>query len=397
MRVAHVIDYFQPQLGYQETYLALEQQRLGHQVVVFTSDRYRAILFRGNPLLQVEGTRIRGTGEFEEKGIVVRRFSVLAEGAGRVWMRGLITSLREFSPDAIHVHGVTTLTAIRIALAHLRHPELRQSVLVIDDHMYEAVSLRKLRWFYPLFRGFFMPWIRRSADHLVAVSEDTKKFMIEHYGLSPSEVQVIRLGVDEKRFRPNRAARKSIRSTLGLPDEAVVIIYTGKVIPRKQVDVLLQAIGLLAKDFPMLRLLVVGYAEPDYLSRLKALALKLGIADRIIWHEAVSQFDLPAYFVTADIAVWPAEHSISFLEAMSCGLPLIVGNAPKSSEEVQYNNGLMFSMGDPKDLAEKIRKLLELPEVRISMGRASRVAIERYYSWHDIAVQFLKLYHFRYQ
>jgi glycosyltransferase involved in cell wall biosynthesis len=287
---------------------------------------------------------------------------------------------------------VTTFTAIRIAQAHLRHPQLRLSTLVIDDHMSEAVSLRKVRWFYPAFRSVLMPVIRRSADSLVAVSDDTKSFMMRHYGLNANEIKVIRLGVDEKRFRPDPVARKSVRQSLLIPDDAVLVIYTGKIIPRKQVDILLKAIGMLAEDFPPLQLLVVGYAEPDYLARLKVLADELKIGNRIFWHGAVTQTELPAYFAAADIAVWPAEHSISFLEAMASGLPLVVANTPKSGEEVRYENGFIFQEGNIDDITSKLKVLISSSQLRESMGMASREAVEQHYSWHKIATQFLYLY-----
>lgn len=54
MKIVHVIDYFQPRLGYQETFLAKEHPKLGHEVYVVTSDRYNPIIFEGDAARQVE-------------------------------------------------------------------------------------------------------------------------------------------------------------------------------------------------------------------------------------------------------------------------------------------------------------------------------------------------------
>lgn len=392
MRIAHVIDYFQPQLGYQETYLAREQLRAGHQVRVFTSDRYRDVFFQGGALRSVLGNRQRPAGRGLESGIPVDRLTVRWEVAGRVWLNNLERKLADFQPDAIHVHGATTAIAPRVALAHLRSPALRKATLVVDDHMSAAVSTRRVRALYPLFRAVLIPIIRRSVDSFVAVSEDTRDFMVAHYGLNADEISVIRLGVDHEKFRPDVLARAEVRKELDIPDSAVVCIYTGKIMPRKQVSVLIDAIGTLASKHPNLRLLILGYADQEYLATLKAKVDALEIADKVYWHDAVSQDQLPRYFAAADIAVWPAEHSISFLEAMACGLPLLVGDAPKCAEEVAYGNGVIFPVGDRHGLATALDQLLESPELRIRMGKASRQAIERLYTWTAISQQFIECY-----
>lgn len=76
MKIAHVIDYFQPQFGYQETYLARQQLAEGHDVCVFTSERFRPIFYNGGGAQNVLGERIQRSGNFVEEGIRVCRLDV---------------------------------------------------------------------------------------------------------------------------------------------------------------------------------------------------------------------------------------------------------------------------------------------------------------------------------
>ena len=79
MKIIHIIDYFQPRLGYQEVFLAREHARLGHDVYVVTSDRYNPTVYSGNAAETVMGKRIAGSGFSDEEGIRVWRLKTLFE------------------------------------------------------------------------------------------------------------------------------------------------------------------------------------------------------------------------------------------------------------------------------------------------------------------------------
>ncbi len=87
MRIVHVIEYFQPKLGYQETFLARAHAQLGHDVCVVTSDRYSPQVYTQNRA--VLGRRVVGTGTFDEEGIRVQRLKTAFELPHVAWLRGL--------------------------------------------------------------------------------------------------------------------------------------------------------------------------------------------------------------------------------------------------------------------------------------------------------------------
>jgi hypothetical protein len=85
MKIVHLIDYFQPVLGYQEAFLAREQLRLGNEVTVVTSDRYAPFPDYMNTVYPLLGERIRAPGRFIEEGIPVWRLPVQFERRHRCW------------------------------------------------------------------------------------------------------------------------------------------------------------------------------------------------------------------------------------------------------------------------------------------------------------------------
>ncbi len=392
MKILHVIDYFQPQMGYQETYLAREQIKAGHDVVVLTSNRYRQIFFQGQRQHDTLGQRTTPVGFAIENGIPVQRLPVRMEAVSRPWLKGLEAKIIELAPDAIHVHGLVSLTAWRVARLKRRQPGLAQTTLLVDDHMYPEVSNTPLRKIYPVLRPTLIASIRTAADWLVGVSSATRDFMAANYGLPPDEIRVIPLGVDADLFRPDLAARTRVRQQFGFADSDFVCISTGKIAPRKQIEVLVAAVGQLAADFPQIRLLLVGYADPAYRAQLENQITSLGLQNRVNWQPALSQDQLPAYFNAADAAIWPAEHSISFLEAMACGLPILVSQAPKPAEDVRYQNGLTYATGNPAALAAQLQKWLQNPALARQMGLAGRAAVARQLAWAAINAQFMDCY-----
>ena len=133
MRIIHISDHFQPWMGYQETYLAKEQTRMGHDLLVITANRY------GRRPGAILGTREASAGFSEEDGIKVLRLPILFElptNWAYPWLRNLIGAVQDFSPDIIHCHGVLTFSNIRIALGKKK----MGYVLVVDNHTFEIYS-----------------------------------------------------------------------------------------------------------------------------------------------------------------------------------------------------------------------------------------------------------------
>ena len=385
MKIVHLIDYFQPKLGYQETFLAREHMRMGHDVCVITSNRYNPSLYSGGAGIRMLGDRIINPGFFTEEGIKVWRLPTLFELPHAIWMRSLDSKIQELKPDIVIVHGIVSFQSIRIALKKKRFG----FKLIYDDHMTSDNSRSKLKVLYLLFRWSFAFLIRKAADSLIAVSQQTKVFMHNKYGFPNHRIKIIPLGADEELFRYDPTARQEIRKQLFLHSDDVVFIYTGKIIPEKRLDLLIKAVPLIRK-FKHLRVLLVGSGPEGHINYLRNMLKAENITSMFILRNHVHNKNLFKFYSAADVAVWPRGASISQREAMSCSLPIIISHNSMVTDLVNYNNGLVCKENDASDLAQQMEMLLD-PELRRTMGTNSRRYVEEKLNWKIIAQQFLEV------
>lgn len=396
MRIAHVIDHFQPQMGYQEVYLAREQARLGHEVVVVTSNRLAHVAEH------LPGGRIVPAGRSEEiPGVQVVRLPVAVETPtvyAYVWMPRLPAVLRELAPDLVHCHNVFSWTAVQVGWA-------KRSLgfgLVYDNHMaaFNTYWPFEPRWrrtvkqlVYPALGRLMSPIVLRAADALTALGEPERDFVVQLFGARCLPVPIVRLGADSEQFRFRPEGRARVRSEKGYQAAEVVLGHSGAVRPSKGVDVLIRAAGtLLEQDVPV-RVLVTGKGEPDYLAHLEEVARQVGLGDRLGLQGFVPVEDLPDYLSAMDIGVWPGDMSITVIEAMAVGLPVVARRSAYTEAVIEcHGAGALFDGSDPARAARAILPLARDQALRSSRGTQARQAVEEHLNWTSIARQFLDLY-----
>lgn len=385
MRIVHVIDYFQPQLGYQETFLPREQAKLGHEVYVVTSDRYSPAIYPANKSLL--GKRVKGAGFFEEEGIKVWRLDTLLEVPHTLWIRRLDKKIMELKPDLVHMHGIVNFSSLQVARLKKR---LGNFKLIYDDHMIFIASQSKLAVLYPVFKQVFSPLIQETADALVAVAPTCKTFMHEKYGIPLDHIAVISLGADDELFRFDARTRQVVRQQLSVDQNDVLFTYAGKIISEKGPHILVEAATQLIGRHPNAKILLLGNGPEEYKRRIKQTISASKQEGSFIWQGAVPNQELVRYYCASDVAVWPRESSLSMYEAMACGLPIIISDKSEVVERLKWGNGLSYAGDDPADLALQMEKLLD-QNLRKQLGIKGRRAVENELSWRVIARQFLEL------
>jgi glycosyltransferase involved in cell wall biosynthesis len=160
---------------------------------------------------------------------------------------------------------------------------------------------------------------------------------------------------------------------------APILLSVGRLIPDKAPDVLLEAFALCVKEFPECRLAFVGEGvlEPA----LRAQAASLGVAEKIDWYGLVE--DLLPHYNAAQVFVLPSRVEgtpNALLEAMGCGLPVIVSDGtPGLLEVVEHGvSGLVVPVNDPRALADALCLLLSDATLRRRLGTASRERVLGY-------------------
>ena len=361
---------------------------MGHTVAVLTSDRYYPFPDYTATVQPILGQRIVGPAMQEECGLLTYRLPVAFEYRHHLWLRGFEKAVADFQPDIVHVYQAFTLPTVQSALTKSRHGY----GLVVSSSMEREVfypQSASRRVFYQLYARCVGPLLRRTVDAYTAVGVGARDILADVLSLPAERIALFPLGADGERFRFDPVARAEVRRELGIRDETVLVIYAGKLIPSKDVHVLVEAMGVLGSG-PDVALLLVGNGTPEYQARLRQISE--ATQSLILSRPAVSNSELPRYLSAADIGVWPSESSNTVLEAALVGLPVVVSTSEATQHYVAAENGLAFSRGDAAALARCLERLACAGELRRTMGARGRDYVSRDLSWSAAASRAIALY-----
>ncbi len=204
-----------------------------------------------------------------------------------------------------------------------------------------------------------------EADRLIASTTEEAAQLVQWYDADPTRVLTIPPGVDLQRFRPAAGARRR----LGIPDDALIALFVGRIQPLKAPDLLLRAAAHLLAFEPALRskllLYIVGAPSGSGLEEprsLSALADSLGISDQVRFLAPMPPDELADYYRAADVCVVPS-HNESFglvaLEAQACGTPVVGARVGGLLTAVaDGRSGLLVDGHRAPDYADAITKVL---------------------------------------
>jgi phosphatidylinositol alpha-1,6-mannosyltransferase len=201
-------------------------------------------------------------------------------------------------------------------------------------------------------------------------------------------------GVDVERLRPlPAAARRKGRAALGLAVDGPVVLSVSRLVPRKGMDVLIDAAAALVPSFPDLTVVIAGSGRDR--ARLDARVRARRAPVRMLG--AVPDDELPRLYGVADVFVMACRDrwlgleqegfGIVFLEAAACGVPQVAGRSGGADEAVVHGKtGLVVDdPGDAGRVAGALRRLLTDDDLRRTMGRASRRRARTGFAWDLLA------------
>ena len=384
LRILHVLDHSIPlHSGYTFRTLSIlrEQRRLGWATDHLTSAKHTAGFateedvegwhFYRTPGAAGSASRIPGMAEFNLMRDLESRLETVA---------------RQVRPNIIHAHSpvLNALPALRVG-KRLDIPVVYEVRAFWEDAAVDHGTTTEGSLRYRLTRLLETHALRR-ASHVFTICEGLRKDIVAR-GIAPDKVTVIPNAVDIESFELGGHADAALQSQLGLQGCAVVG-FIGSFYAYEGLDLLLDALPLLLRQRPEVRLLLVGGGPQE--AALRAQAERLGIADKIVFTGRVPHDAVARYYNLIDVLAYP-RHSMRLtelvtplkpLEAMAQGRLLVASDVGGHRELIQHaKTGWLFTAGNAQALAQAVLDLMDRRSEWPQMREAGRRFVEGERHW----------------
>ncbi len=236
-----------------------------------------------------------------------------------------------------------------------------------------------------------------GVDEIIVVSRFTQQTVRHLLGpATPAHISLIENGVDTARFRP--APKRVDLLALYQLEDAFIFVSVCRLLEKKGIDNALRAFAGIARERPSCRFLIVG--QGPYRATLEKIAADLGIADRVVFSGLVPEEELVDHYCLGDVFVMPNRalpdgdtegFGLVFLEANSCGLPVIAGSDGGSTDAVHDGvNGLLVDGRSVDAIAAAMARLHDDADLRDKLRRQG-LMVAAAAAWEGKSAAFLRL------
>lgn len=278
----------------------------------------------------------------------------------------LIQNILQYNPDKIVVFGWSFKSHLEV----LKYFKGKVPIYFRGD----SNLLTQQSFIKKIMRKIYLTYIYRNVDFAVFVGTNNKEYY-KWVGLKESQLVFAPHAIDEKRFVDSsgefKNQAKKIKSDLGIPDNHVVFLYTGKFEYRKDLHTLIKA-KLLLKDSNC-SLILVGNGPDE--KELKELSKE---DENIHFIDFMNQSQMPIVYRTSDVFVLPSiseTWGLGINEAMNCGLAIIASDKVGAAVDLVKDNGYIFKAGDFVALSDSMKMIINNKNLLINFKNNSKSII----------------------
>lgn len=238
---------------------------------------------------------------------------------------------------------------------------------------------------------FVISQAAKRAKKIIAVSNSTKKEIVDHLGVGPEKVNVIYEGVDEKIRNPKHEMRNKFpNSKFQIPN---YFLYVGNAYPHKNLERMLTAFSRIKDKESKMKLILVG-KEDYFYKRLKEKVTEMGLEHSIIFCGEASDDQLVRLYKNAKALVMPSlmeGFGLPALEAMANGCLVLASDIP-ALQEICKDTALYFDPHNTQDLMEKMREVFFNDSSRFSKNIEAGRKRSKLFSWEKMAKETLNIF-----
>lgn len=286
--------------------------------------------------------------------------------------------------DLVHAHWLIPQGLVCVFINLLRGRQHKIPV-VCTAHGGDLYALRGR------LMGMVKYFVMRRLTHLAVVSSAMQKTCLA-MGVRRERVSVLPMGVDlEYQFNPAPQVRR----------HDTRLIYVGRLVEKKGVRYLIEAMAIIRKAVPAIELLLVGEGPLGPVIRQQIAQLKLESNVRLLG--SLSNADLPPLYSSAAVCVVPSIVDRSgdqeglgliLVEALGCGCAVVASDLPAIHDVVQHGHtGLLARAADAGDIADKVLQLLRDQPLRERLAANGRESVRARFDWETAASGYYQLFH----
>ena len=365
---------------------------------VFTANLAEGLVKRGHKVLVVFDSHHVGASQKVMNGVQVvelRSVSLNALHAGVYFspFPHLETKrlFNTFQPEIVHIQDHYPICRVATHNARKRRIKIVGTNHFIPENLAPYIpGISKIK---PVFNWLLWQWmldIYRQVNVITAQSNAAVK-LIQNQRLK-MPIFPISCGIDLDLYHPDPLVdRQKYRQRFGIDPQKKTFLFLGRIDGEKCIDLPIRAMQQLARDD--IQIVIAGHGKVE--GSLRRLVTDMHIEEKVKFTGFIPAEDVPGLMNSIDVFLMPSEAellSISTLEAMACGRPVLLANALALPELVRDGeNGYLFKPGDVMDLARNMNLLADQPERWEMMGRISR-EIASTHSLEDTIQKFELIY-----
>jgi len=381
MKIALITVWYSESMGYVENFLPIALGKLGHDVHLVTTD----LQIYGDNIELYDtvykdflGDRILEKGIFHKEYFTLHRCSHNLEDGLHIY--NLEDKLRDLKPDIVYLFEILTLDFLNVV-------SLKEELgfkIFTESRLHTSILHWPRNWNDLKYFARMNKLGRKTSKYVskyFPIAKDVAFNINLIYGIPKSKIKLSSLGVDidtfsSLRFLDNK--KTEFRNSLQIKETDFICVYTGRLNEDKDPLLLAKAVNYLFElGYTNIKALFVGKGSDDYLTQLVS-------NPNCFIKDFVANKDLPLIYSSSNVGVWPKQESTSRLDAMACGLPIIVSDTITNKLLVD-GCGFIFKKNNYIDLAKKILAIYKNKDECNLKSINSRKKIELNYSWKSIA------------
>lgn len=354
MKIAHIAPNspYNEGWSYQENYLPRFQANLGHEVLLIVTNQEHKnghiCATDCTDQVSIDGFRVIRRRQDKVKIPIIGRVLTKLE---------VYDILKQEQPDFIFFHGLVSATIFQVC--RYKRQINPKCVVVQDNHLDRNIGFgipttTKQKFIREIYRTIFR-LTKNEIAKVYGVTPWRQQYAQEYFGVPKGMTDVLIMGADDEKihFAQRDEIRKRIREKYSVRDGEFLIVSGAKIDKRKKIHVLMKAVNQLDG----VKLVVFGNVLEDIKTEFED-----QISDKVKWAGFISSDEAYDYFLSADLVIFPGQHSVFWEQACACKVPCLFARWEGMEHVNNGGNSDFIDTVTVENIAEKIKELRFTPK-----------------------------------